>query len=122
MFGHGKSWRSDRERRAQEALARINALAHSGNLDDALLLCQELVTWDPQNYDAWTCLSRTYLNLKRYDESLHACENAVIINSQRAVAWQIKGKVLLQLKRFDEALTAASHLYSRHHDNLWQSL
>ncbi|BAZ10278.1 tetratricopeptide TPR_2 [Calothrix sp. NIES-4071] len=71
----------------------------SGNLDCALISCNQAIKRDNNNYFAWHKKGLVLARLKRYNEAIIAYNRALKINSNLDLAWVSKGDLLSAQKQ-----------------------
>ncbi len=81
---------------------RARRLVDEGNPDSALVMLEQFVSRNPQNFSGHSALAEMYFNSGRFEESALALENAIKFNPTDFLAHQQLGAVYLNLRNQTE--------------------
>ena len=88
------------------------ALHQKGRLDEAELLCKEILLSTPKHFDALQLLATLTAQKKNFVDAVELFNRALNIHPDHTVALNNYGNALLELKRYHEAVTAYTRAIS----------
>jgi tetratricopeptide (TPR) repeat protein len=100
-----------------EALKRAIAANHDGRLSEAERLCQAIITFKPDFFEALHLLAVVQTRLGRRNDALASYERALAVRPDDAAALNNRGLILQALKRFDEALASYDRVLAARPDH-----
>lgn len=92
--------------KAEEYLTSANRLVEQGNIELALLLYDQSIGLNPNNYNAYHQLGQALNQLERYEEAITAYSQAIALNSNFSWSYNGLGEVFIKLQRWEEAVQA----------------
>lgn len=90
----------------KKAIQSAVELYQNGNFNQAINICQEILTYQPENLITLHLLSILYYHLKEYDSSMHYIRHILQINPNDADANYNLGNIFKEKKQFNEAINS----------------
>lgn len=79
------------------------ALVESANYSAALRFLDDVIAFNPMDYQAWTLRGVALVYLERYEDAIASCDRALVYQPNHSKAWKFRGLALHGLNRYREA-------------------
>jgi tetratricopeptide (TPR) repeat protein len=76
----------------------------SKRYEEAITHCNQVISLNPESYEAWRDKSSALIGLRQYSEAVASCDKAIQSIANNYQAWNNKGEALSYLNRYEEAL------------------